>query len=236
MKVPVLAPASHPVLLQAEPDPLEIDLKRTAVLVIDMQNVFVSKGGYFDLMGFNISSCAAVIGPIAQVLNAARERGIRVIHVVHLYSPDLRETGGENSGNWYRNHLVMYRNHPEWADRFFIQGTWGAEIVKELQPPESEMVVAKPRYSAFFGTALDLFLKTFQLKYLCFMGVDTAICVESSIRDAYNLDYFPILVSDASASTGAPFSQEAAILNIKHCFGWVTDTRGLIDAFQTGRR
>ena len=231
-----MTPAKQCVLLHAEPDPLEIDLKRTAVLVIDMQNVFVSKGGYFDLMGFDISWCATVIDPIAQILETARSRGIRVIHVVHHYSPDLRETGGENSGNWYRNHLVMYRNHPEWADRFFVQGTWGAEIIEELQPLEGEMVVPKPRYSAFFGTALDLYLRTFRVKYLFFTGVDTAICVESSIRDAYNLDYFPILVSDASASTGAPSSQEAAILNIKHCFGWVTDTRRLIDAFQTGGR
>jgi ureidoacrylate peracid hydrolase len=232
MHLPVSVPASEPVLLKTEPTPVEIDLRRMAVLVIDMQNCFVSRGGYFDLMGFDISASQRVIEPIREILGVARQKGIRVIHVVHHYSPDLRETGGQNSGNWYRNHLVMYRAHPEWAHTFFVRGTWGAEIVDGLKPEGGEIVVAKPRYSAFFGTDLDTILRTFDIKYLFFTGVDTAICVESSVRDGYNLDYFPFIISDATACSGPSFVREATLLNVKHCFGWVIERGQLIAAIE----
>ncbi len=230
MHVPVLKPASEPVLLNTEPGPLEVDVARTAVLVIDMQNCFVSRGGYFDLMRFDISAGQRVIEPIRRIVQLARRKGIQVIHVVHHYSPDLRETGGPNSGNWYLNHLATYRAHPEWAHAFFVRGTWGADIVDELKPEDGEVVVPKPRYSAFFGTDLDIILRTYHIKYLFFVGVDTAICVESSLRDAYNLDYFPVLVSDASGCSGPAFVQEATLLNVKHCFGWLIETEQFIAA------
>lgn len=232
MNVPEATPAVEPAMLEAESRPLEIDLQKTAVVVIDMQNTFVSKGGVLDLIGLDISACARAVEQAGKVNDAARARGVRVIYVVHYYSPDLRETGGPNSGNWYTGGMITLRQHPEWRDRFFIKGTWGAEIVEELKPKEDEIVVVKPRYSAFFGTDLDSILRTFNLKYLAFTGVDTAICVESAIRDASYLDYFPILVSDATASAGPPSTQEATIFNVKRCFGWVTNTENLITAFK----
>jgi ureidoacrylate peracid hydrolase len=232
MNMPVLIPYIEPVMLEAEPEPLEIDLQRTAVIVIDMQNTFVSKGGVLDLMGLDISPCVRVIKLIDKMNSAARTRGVKVIYVVHYYSPDLRETGGPNSGNWYTRHLVLYREHPEWRDKFFVRGTWGAEIVKELEPKEDEILVAKPRFSDFFGTDLDTILKTFSIKFLVFVGVDTSICVESGIRDASYLDYFPILISDAVASAGPPFTQEATIFNVKRCFGWVTTTERFVKALK----
>ncbi len=93
------------------------------------------------------------------------------------------------------------------------------------------MVIEKPRYSAFSGTNLDMFLKNYDIKYLVFTGVATNICVESSIREAYHLEYFPILISDATA-TEPPKQKEAAIRNIKLCFGWVTSCEHVIKALQ----
>jgi ureidoacrylate peracid hydrolase len=231
MDMPEKTPALEPVMLEAEPGDLEIDLQRTAVVVIDMQNTFVSKGGVLDLIGLDISGCTRAVKQAGKVNDAARARGVRIIYVVHHYSSDLRETGGPNSGNWHSRGMMTYREHPEWRDRFFIKGTWGAEIVQDLKPKEDEVVVVKPRYSAFFGTDLDAILRTFNLKYLAFTGVDTAICVESAIRDASYLDYFPIIVSDATASAGPSFTQEATLFNVKRCFGWVTNTENLIRAF-----
>lgn len=225
-------PAAPAVLLEAEPRPLEIDLRKTAVIVVDMQNTFCRKGGILDLIGLDITSSQRAVEQAVRVNAAARARGVRVIYVVHYYSPDLREAGGPNSGNWHTSGMINLRKHPEWRDRHFIKGTWGAEIVEELKPREEEIVVSKPRFSGFFGTDLDTILRSLEVKYLAFTGVDTAICVESTIRDASYLDYFPILVADATASAGPSFTQQAAVFNVKRCFGWVTSTENLIKAFQ----
>lgn len=222
---------SELVMLQAEPEPVEIDRKRMAVIIIDMQNAFCSKGGMFDLWGIDVSKNQKVIQPINRIISAARVKGFKVIHVVHEYSPDLSDSGGPNSPDWYKGTLISYREHPEWRDKLLIRGTWGADIVKGLEPQQGGILVSKPRYSAFFGTNLDTILKTINTKYLVFVGVTTNICVEASIRDAYNLEYFSILVSDAVAAS-LPSRQEATIDNVKQCFGWVTTSENMIKAME----
>ncbi len=219
-------------MLEAEPEPLQVDLQMLSVVVIDMQNAFVSKGGMFDLSGRDISRGQGIIEPIEKISRAARARNVKVIYVVNHHSPDLRETGGPNSGYWHSPDVRMYREHPEWRDKFLISGTWGAEIVKELKPREDEIVVVKPKYSAFFGTDLDTILQTFNIKYLAFAGVATNICVEAAIRDACYRGYFPILISDASANSGPPYTQQATIYNVKVCYGWVTTTENIVKVLE----
>ncbi|MFC1867299.1 cysteine hydrolase family protein [Thermodesulfobacteriota bacterium] len=218
----------QPVTLKAEPDPLQIDLTRTAILVIDMQNCFVSKGGMFDLRGANISETPTIIETVNKVTRAQRAMGGRVIHVVHYHSHDLRETGGPNAGYWHKVARLGFDKKPEWIDKCFVRGTWGAEIAKGLEIHEDDILVVKPRFSAFFGTDLDTILKTFNIKYLATAGVATNICVEATIRDACHLDYFPILISDATAPAGPPFLKDATIHNVTACFGWVTNSLNLL--------
>ena len=232
MKIPDLTPAIEPVMLEAEPQPLQIDLQRSAVVVIDMQNAFASNGGMLDLMGLDISHNLKVVEIIKKIIGAARASEVKVLYVVHHYSPDLHEAGGPNSGYWYNIHMRGIREHPEWQDKAIIRGTWGAEVVKEIEPQEDEIVVTKPKYNAFFGTDLDTTLKTFNIKYLAFVGVATNICVEAAIRDACSLDYFPILISDAAAPAGPPSAQEATINNVKLCFGWVTNSENFLNAIK----
>jgi ureidoacrylate peracid hydrolase len=209
------------VVLPAKPEPLEIDTVRTAVMVIDMQNAFVSKGGFFDLAGADTSPNRQIIPSIKQICSAARQRQSKVIYVVFHYSPDLREMGNPDLPFWYKE-AGFFREHPEWGDRFLVRGTWGAEIVEELRPEAGDVVIEKPKYSAFFGTSLDVTLRTLDIKYLAFAGVATNICVEASLRDAYYHGYFPILISDATAPLGPPEIREATALNVAQCYGWVT--------------
>jgi ureidoacrylate peracid hydrolase len=230
VKRPARVSAVQPVILEAEPEPLQIDLQRTAVVVIDMQNAFVSSGGFFNLMGMDVSETPKMVETINNVTRIARTRGVRVICIVHHHSPDLRETGGPNSGYWHKAHLHSYAEHPEWADKCFVSGTWGAEVVKGLEFKEEDIVVVKPRFSAFYGTYLDTILRTFDVKYLVFAGVATNICVEAAIRDASNLDYFPILISDATAPAGPPSSRDATIHNVTMCLGWVTTSVNFVKA------
>jgi len=230
LAIPCVTGALSPVLLPAEPEPLEIDLQTTALLVVDRQKAICRKGGLFDLLGRDISKAQTIIEPIKKIMSAARAKGIKVIHIAHIHSSDLHNSGGPNSPNWYKPVVRAYREHPEWRDKCQFSGTWGAEFTEELKPEEGDIIVLKPRYSAFFGTHLDMILRTYRIKYLIFVGGATNICVGTTIRDAYNLDYFSILVSDATVNTGPSFMQEAEIFNLKNSFGWVTNTKNILKA------
>ena len=218
------------IVLPAEPQPVEVDLNRTAVIVVDMQNTFVSKGGMFDSFGIDLSSTIKIIQPIQSIIAKARSSGVKVIYIAHRVSSDWHEVGPD-SPFWFSKTSSIYRERPELRDKLIVRGTWGAEIIDELKPDEDDVVIEKPRYSAFSGTNLDMFLKNYDIKYLVFTGVATNVCVESSIRDAYHLEYFPILISDATATEPAKL-QEATIRNVKLCFGWITSCEHILQALQ----
>ena len=217
------------VTLDAEPEPLQIDLQRSAIIIIDMQNCFVSRGGMFDLWGLDIKPCQEIVTPINKIAGAARASGVRIIYTAHQYSLDLREGGGPDSPMWYKASTITHiREHPEWRDKLQIRGTWGAQIVEQLKPQEDDIVIEKQRYSAFYQTNLDMILKTYGIRYLLFTGLATNICVESSVRDAFYTGYFPILISDACANAGPSYTQDATIYNIKLCYGWVMTSEDLL--------
>jgi ureidoacrylate peracid hydrolase len=219
------------VKLQAEPKPLEIDLQRTAIVIVDMQNAFASKGGMFDLWGFDISGIPRVVEAIQKIIQTAREKDIKIIYIAHRLSPDLREVGHLSPFSQNNKVLESYREKPAMRDKILLRGTWGAEIIDELKPKTGEILIEKRRYSAFAGTDLDMTLRTFDIRYLVFVGVATNICVESSLRDAFHREYFPILISDAAAAS-PPSRQEATIGNIKQVFGWVTTSENIVKAME----
>ena len=216
--------------LVAEPESINIDLNKTAVVVIDMQNAFVSKGGMFDLRGFDVTPNQKIIEPIKKICNAARQKNIKIIKVAHVLSPDLRDVGPDSSF-WYKS-VKHYRENPKWKNAYLIRDTWGSEYPDELKPTENDIYIEKPRFSAFFGTRLDVILKTYGLKHLIFVGIATNICVEASIKDAGHLGYWPILITDATTNAGPPFTQNATIFNVKLVYGWVTNTENILKALK----
>ena len=223
---------SELVKLEAEPEPLEIDLSRTAVIVIDMQNCFCSKGGMFDLQGYDLSGCQNIIKPIQEVTGAARARGCKVIYMENKHSHDLRECGGPDSMYWYRGVPKLLRERPETRDKLTLKDTWGSETIEELKPQEGDIVVEKPKFNGFVGTELHLVLQTHNVKYLVFTGTATNVCVESTLRDAYFHGYWSILIPDACAAIGPPATQEATIWNVKTLFGWVATTESFVKALK----
>lgn len=223
----------RPALIQAEPEPIEIDLQHTAIIVIDMQNAFVKKGGFFDLMGVYSPKGEQVIGPVKKLLDAARAHKVKVIYLGQAWSPDFRDTGNPGMPYYYKEGaLRLNREHPEWSDKLLMRGSWGAEIVKELEPQKGDIFIEKPRYSAFFGTTLDITLKTLDIKYLAFTGVATNICVEASLRDAFYNNYFALLVKDGTTQLGPDYIKDATIFNVEACYGWVTTSDTLIRAMK----
>lgn len=236
VRVPANSHVPEWVMLEAEPESLEIDLQRTGVVIIDMQNGYATKGAYLELKGFDVAPARATIEPIKKISSAARAKGCKVIYLKKvIHYPGDAGTGPE-SVYWHKEGpLFMYREHPEWQDKLPLPGTWGAEIIKELAPQEGDVVVEKARYIGFFETNLETILKRYNIKYLLTVGVATNICVEGTIREAYHRGYFPILVSDGAAAMGPAFMQEAAIFNIK-LHGWVTTSENVIKAMAQAQR
>jgi ureidoacrylate peracid hydrolase len=220
-------------IVQAEPEPIKIDILKTAVVVVDMQNAFVHRGGYFDLVGFDISATEKIIEPCQKIVSTAREKGVNIIYLQMGYSPDLSDSGGQNSPVWHKSQgLALMRQHPELKDKLYIYGTWGANIIEELEPQPGDIVIRKQKHDGFIGTNLDIVLGTYGIKYLVFIGTATNICVESTLRHAFSLQYFPILVSDAVSQMGPSSTQEATIFNVRSIFGWVTTTKELLNAIR----
>jgi ureidoacrylate peracid hydrolase len=220
------------VVLEARPEPQKIELARTALVVVDMQNAFCSKGGMFDTLGLlNEDRVKPVVARLISVIKTARSVNLKLIYLRMGYRPDLADAGGPESPNyWKEGSLASARQHPELKDRILVEGSRDWQIIDELKPQAGDLIVNKNRYSGFPNTNLDIVLKTHNLKHLLFTGLFTNICVESTIRDAYFHEYFPVLVSDCCGNMGPDYTQDATIWAVASVFGWVTDTAALLAA------
>ena len=162
------------VRLQARPEPIDIDLERTAIIVVDMQNSFVAKGGMFDLAGFDIAGSAPVIEANRRLLAASRAAAVKVIYLVIAFKPDLSDAGDPSSPAYHKElALRMMRSRPELAGKLLIDGGWDAAIVEALAPQPGEAVIRKTRYDGFCRTELDAVLRAGNIRYLLFTGVQT---------------------------------------------------------------
>lgn len=225
------------VKIAARPEAVEVDLERTAVIVVDMQNAFATKGGAIDLAGDDISGADRVIEVHHRLLGSARKAGVRVIYLQMTYQPDLHDTGGPNSPNYHKEvGPTLMRKRPELEGKILVDGTWDWQIVDGLEPQPGDLVVPKTRYSGFSGTNLQSLLRTEDIRYLLFTGIATNVCVESTARDAFFGEFWPILVEDAMNHTGPDFCREATLWNFEHVFGWVTRTESLIEIFDAAAR
>ncbi|MEM6914399.1 MAG: isochorismatase family protein, partial [Pseudomonadota bacterium] len=189
--------------LPARPDPLELDASQTAVIVVDMQNAYASPGGYVDLAGFDISGAASVIGRICETLKAARAAGMPIVFLQNGWDPEYAEAGTPQSPNWHKsNALKTMRKRPELHGELLARGGWDYEMVDALKPLPGDICVAKPRYSAFFNTPLDSLLRSRGIRNLVFVGIATNVCVESTLRDGFHLEYFCTMLEDATHHLG----------------------------------
>jgi len=147
-------------------------------------------------------------------LDSARRAGVLIVYLQMGYSPDLSNAGGIHSPNYHKE-LAMHlmKSRPELKGKLLTEGTWDFAIVKELQPQAGDLVVLKTRYSGFAGTTLDAHL-----------------CVESTLRDAYFLDYWPILIADAALPAGSAALHEATVYNVEKFFGWTLNSKQFLGA------
>jgi ureidoacrylate peracid hydrolase len=211
------------VTLPARPEPIRVSADETAIVVIDMQNAYASPGGYLDLAGFDIAGAAAVIEQSAKVLDTARAAGMTIVYFQNGWDKDYVEAGTVGSPNWHKsNALKTMRARPELQGTLLAKGTWDYAIVDELTPLPGDIVIPKTRYSGFFNTNIDSVLRARGIRNLVFTGIATNVCVESSLRDAFHLEYFAVVLEDATHHAGPAFVQQAALFNIEKFFGWVS--------------
>jgi ureidoacrylate peracid hydrolase len=222
--------AGRSMIIEAEPEPITVNCAETAVIVVDMQNDFCSKGGMFDRAGINISAVQKAVGPTRKVLSAAREAGIKIVYLKMGFRADLSDLGDTYSANRVR-HLHLGVGEPCITSdgrpgRFLIRDTWNTDVVDDLRPQAEDVVLYKRRFSGFYQTELDDILSSLGIRNLIFTGCTTSVCVDSTIRDAMFRDYRCVLLADcAGEPIGSELprtNHEASVLTIQTVLGWVS--------------
>ena len=228
-------PPSKPATFAALPQALTIDLARSALIVIDMQNDFCAPGGWLAHIGVDIAPARRPIAPLRDLLPAWRCTGAPVVWVNWGNRPDrlnlspalhhVYKPSGEGVG--------LGDPLPGSGAKVLEHGSWAAAIVDELAPPADDIRVDKYRMSGFWDTPLDSILRNLGATTLLFAGVNADQCVMCTLQDANFLGYDCILIEDCTATTSPGFCMEATVYNVKQCFGFVTTSAELAGALAT---
>lgn len=165
---------------------------RTALLVVDVQNDFAHADGVMGRFGVDLSSVDAAVDRTQELLAAAHAAGVQVF-LVRLQTTAARDSRAANL-----RRARMGRSVPEEL-RVCREGRWGADFYR-IAPAPGDIEVAKWRYSSFGGTGLDMQLRALQLDTLVVCGLTTECCVETTVRDAFALDFHVFVVADASTA------------------------------------
>lgn len=228
-------PAPRPLRVAAAPQNVVIDLRRTAIVVIDLQNDFCTEGGWVDHIGGNYAADRAPIAPLQALLPALRTAGVPVIWVNWGNRPDL--------ANMAPPQIHLYKNSgtgiglgdplPNGRGNVLEKGSWAAAVVDELAPQSADIQVDKYRISGFWDTPLDSILRNLGIKSLLFAGCNTDQCVLHTLTDANFLGYGCVMLEDCCATSSPAFCTEATVWNVKKCFGFVTASSRVLEALAT---
>jgi nicotinamidase-related amidase len=172
----------------------------TALLIIDMQNDFAAKGGFFDKKKINISMMEKAIPHQRELLDAARSSGVFVVYTENTVYMNPDGSILESPAHLAFYDKCGYLPDLEKGEFFTISGTWGEKTVANLAPGSGEYVINKHRPSGFVGTNMDMILRTRDIETVVVTGCVTQGCVETTVRDAGNHDYYVVVPSDAVAS------------------------------------
>ena len=222
----------RPALIQAGARQVQIDLARTAILVIDMQNDFCHPDGWLGHIGVDVALARAPIAPLARLLPALRQAEVPVLWInwgnrpdrlnlspalLHVYKPEGTGTG-------------LGDPLPGSGARVLEEGSWAAAVVDDLSMAAADIAVAKYRMSGFWDTPLDSILRNLGVTTLLFAGVNADQCVLCTLQDANFLGYDCLLVEDCAATTSPAFCWDATLYNVRQCFGFVVTSDALLTA------
>ena len=214
--------------ISALPYNFNFDPKRTALMIIDMQNDFCEFGGFGEKLGNDIQNTRSIVPTIEKLLSKFREKNIQIIHTREGHLPDLSDCPPSKRKRSKVQGAGIGDNGT--MGRILVRGEMGHRIIKELTPLEDEWIIDKPGKGAFYQTSLHQDLQAAGIEKLILTGVTTHVCVHSTLREANDRGYECLVLEDATAA----FQQgdhEAAI-NMVHqqggIFGWVSRSEELL--------
>jgi biuret amidohydrolase len=217
------------VTIAAEPAPVAIHLDRTAILMIDMQRDFLEPGGFGESLGNDVSLLARAIEPCRSLLDAARRKGLLIVHTREGHRPDLSDAPRAKLERGAPS-LRIGAKGP--MGRILIRGEPGHDIVAELAPRPGEPVIDKPGKGAFWATDLHAVLANRGIESLIVCGVTTEVCVHTTVREANDRGFRCIVPGDCCGSYFPEF-HEIGLRMIRAqggIFGWVSDSTRVLAA------
>lgn len=194
------------------------DPRCAALLVIDVQNDFVSPQGSAGKRGEDVTAAVAMVPKLLKLIEEARRVQMAIVYV--------RTTHSE----WTDTPSWIYRRSQKSGLNTCREGTWGAEFYEHISPLPNERVVIKHRYSAFINTDLNTVLKARGIQSVLVCGVTTECCVETTARDAYMFDYYVTVIDDCSAAYQAQLHLHTLEIMRRH-FGLVASSYEIIETW-----
>ena len=195
-----------------------------ALVIVDMVNDFVHPRGLTATRGGrSVAAGRAAIEPIRILAAAGRAAAVPVVHVQH----STLRGDASHSGPW----VDARRRASYSALDICLDGTWGQQVVDELASEDGDIVVKKHRYSGFARTELDRVLGERGRETIVVCGVSTNVCVESTARQGFDLDYYVVIPEDACTSWDNRL-HEAALETARHRYAVVCQTSDLISIWQ----
>lgn len=213
----------------AEPQPVEIQLNRTALIIIDMQRDFLEPGGFGEALGNDVGRLQAAVKPCQVALRAARAARILVIHTRQGHRPDLSDAPRAKID---RGAPSMRIGDSGPVGRILVRGELGHDFIPALYPAAGEPIVDKSGKGAFYQTDPELTLRNRGVENLLVCGVTTEVCVNTTVRGVNDRGYRCIVLSDCCASY-FPEIHVTALKMIKAqggIFGWVSDSDSVVAA------
>lgn len=218
--------------LPTETKKLRLDLAKSAILVIDMQNDFCHPDGWLAHIGVDVTPARTPIYPLQTLLPKLRTVNIPVVWINWGNRPDLLNisAGLRHVYNPTGDGVGLGDPLPKNNAPVLIKGSWAAAVVDELEQKQEDIQVDKYRMSGFWDTPLDSILRNLGKTTLFFAGVNIDQCVMATLQDANFLGYDCILVKDCAATTSPEYCLKATLYNVNQCFGFVTESSSIIEA------
>jgi biuret amidohydrolase len=217
------------VTIQAEPEPIDVDPARTAVVIIDMQRDFLEPGGFGESLGNDVSLLQAAVAPCKALLAGARQHGVLVIHTREGHRPDLHDAPKAKIERGAPSARIGVEGP---MGRILVRGEAGHDLISELYPWPGEPVIDKPGKGAFYATDLHTILHNHHIENLIVCGVTTEVCVHTTVREANDRGYRCVVPADCCASYFPEF-HDVGLRMIKAqggIFGWVSNSTKILSA------